>query len=147
MNPNLAAPAEVLLVEDDRAAARLVKDALKDSSVALRLSVVRDGEQALALLRRAGVYAEAPRPNLVLLDLNLPRKDGFAVLGEVRADPLLKYLPVVVLTTSHSATDILRSYDLGANCYIVKPRELLQVRSILRMTVEFWLIAVVVPSL
>lgn len=145
MNASYTA-SEILLVEDDRASARLVQEALKGATVAVQLRVAQDGEQALAMLRRQGSYAEVPRPDLVLLDLNLPMKDGFAVLGELKSDPALKRIPVAVLTTSSAPADIRRSYDLGANCYIVKPRDLLQVMSVIRLTVDFWLTAVTLPS-
>lgn len=139
-------PAEILLVEDDALSARLVQEVLKDNAVALHLSVAQDGEQALALLHRTGGSAEAPQPDLILLDLNLPKKDGFAVLAELKEDPTLKRIPVVVLTTSQAPADIQRSYDLHANCYIVKPRDLPNLIAIIRLITDFWLTGVTLPA-
>jgi CheY-like chemotaxis protein len=139
-------PAEILLVEDDALSARLVQEVLKDSAVALHLSVAQDGEEALTILHRTGGSAEAPRPDLILLDLNLPKKDGFAVLAELKEDPTLKRIPVVVLTTSQAPADVQRSYDLHANCYIVKPRDLAHLMTILRLTTDFWLAAVTLSA-
>jgi two-component system, chemotaxis family, response regulator Rcp1 len=137
--------AEILLVEDDRATAWLVQEALKGSAAALHVSLAQDGELALAMLRRQGAYAETPRPDLILLDLNLPKKDGFAVLGEVKEDPALKHIPIAVLTTSQAPADIQRGYDQGANCYIVKPRDLQQIMTVIRLTADFWLTVVTLP--
>jgi CheY-like chemotaxis protein len=139
-------PAEILLVEDDALSARLVQEVLKDNVVALHLSVARDGEQALTILHRTGGSAEAPRPDLILLDLNLPKKDGFAVLAELKEDPSLKRIPVVVLTTSEAPADIQRSYDLHANCYVVKARDLAQLITAIGSITDFWLTTVTLPS-
>ncbi len=138
-------PADILLVEDELASARLVQEALRVNPVSVRLSMARDGEQALAMLRRQGCYAAAERPALILLDLNMPKKDGFAVLAEVKVDPTLKRIPVIVLTTSSAPQDIQRSYDLDANCYIVKPRDLLGLITVIKQTTDFWLSAASLP--
>jgi two-component system, chemotaxis family, response regulator Rcp1 len=114
-------PIELLLVEDNEPDVRLTMEALREAKVKNRLSVVEDGVEALEFLRRQGPYADAPRPDLILLDLNLPRKDGRAVLKEIKADDSLRRIPVVVLTTSKSEEDVMRVYDLHANCYITKP--------------------------
>src|ERR1700720_505287 len=112
---------EVLLVEDSPGDVRLTREALKDAKVHLNLHVASDGVEAMAFLKREGAHGNAPRPDLILLDLNLPRKDGREVLTEIKESPTLKSIPVVVLTTSSSEADILRSYQLHANCYITKP--------------------------
>ena len=114
-------PIEVLLVEDSPGDIRLTQEALKDAKIHINLHVARDGEQAMSFLMREGEYANAPRPDLILLDLNLPKKDGREVLQEIKGNPTLKIIPVVILTTSASEADILRSYSLHANCYITKP--------------------------
>lgn len=136
---------EILLVEDNAADVRLTREALKDAKVVNRLSVVTDGEDAMAFLRRKGRHAQAPRPDLILLDLNLPRKDGREVLAEVKSDESLKRIPVVVLTTSRSEEDVLRSYDLHANCYITKPVGLDQFLTVVESIQDFWLSIVVLP--
>jgi len=118
---NRGEPIEILLVEDSPDDAALTVDALRSGRVHNRISVVDDGVEAMAFLRREGAYADAPRPDLVLLDLNLPRKDGSEVLAEIKADPDLSTIPVVVLTTSEAEEDILRSYKLHANAYVTKP--------------------------
>jgi len=138
-------PADILLVEDELASARLVQEALRASQVAVRLSMARDGDQALAMLRRQEGDATAARPALILLDLNMPKKDGFAVLTELRVDPTLKRIPVIVLTTSSAPQDIQRSYDLDANCYIVKPRDLLGLITVIKQTTDLWLNAATLP--
>jgi len=114
-------PLQVLLVDDDAGDVLLTREALADHHVGTVLHVVNDGEQALAFLRKQGDYADAPEPDLVLLDLNLPRRDGREVLAEVKADERLRRIPVVVLTTSEAEEDVLRSYDLHANAYVTKP--------------------------
>ena len=138
-------PIEILLVEDNPGDVRLTREALKDGNVTNNLSVVRDGEQAMAFLRRESDYAEAPRPDLILLDLNLPRKDGREVLSEIKADQDLRRIPVVILTTSNHEHDILEAYDLNANCYITKPVDLDQFIGVVRSISSFWLTIVKLP--
>jgi len=139
-------PVEILLVEDNPGDVQLTREALAETKLLINLQVARDGEQALAFLRRQGCYAVAPRPDLVLLDLNLPRKDGREVLAEMKADDTLKRIPVVVLTTSSAEADILKSYDLHANCYVTKPINLDQFLHIVQAIENFWLSVVVLPS-
>jgi len=139
-------PIEILLVEDSPADVRLTVEALRDAKVRNHLHVAPDGIEALKFLRREGTHVNAPRPDLILLDLNLPRKDGREVLEEVKADPMLRRIPVVVLTTSEAEQDILRSYDLHANCYIRKPVDLDQFITIVRSIEEFWLTIVKLPT-
>jgi CheY-like chemotaxis protein len=139
-------PVEVLLVEDNPGDVRLMRESLRDGKVHVRLTVAADGEEALALLRREGPYAGAARPDLILLDLNLPRKDGREVLAEIKADPRLHRIPVVVLTSSQAETDIAISYDLNANCYVTKPVGLQQFMAVVRSIEEFWLSVVKLPS-
>ena len=141
----LPIPIEILLVEDNPGDVRLTREALKDGRVLNRLSVVTDGEQAMEFLRRTGRHAEAPRPDLILLDLNLPRKDGREVLAEVKADDDLRRIPVVILTTSRSEEDVLRSYDLHANCFITKPVGLDQFLTVVESIQDFWLSVVRLP--
>lgn len=136
---------EILLVEDNPGDARLAQEALKEGRMTSRLKVVVDGVEAMAYLRREGQYAGSPRPNLVLLDLNLPRKDGRQVLAELKADEDLRRIPVVVLTTSQAEQDILRSYDLHANCYITKPVDLDRFISVVRSIEEYWCSVVTLP--
>jgi two-component system, chemotaxis family, response regulator Rcp1 len=138
-------PIEILLVEDNPADVRLTREALKEEKLTNNLSVVTDGVEAIAFLRREKPYAGAPRPDLVLLDLNLPRKDGREVLEEIKADPELKVIPVVVLTSSKAEEDIVRSYRLHANCYISKPVDLGQFLEVVRSIQEFWLTIVKLP--
>ena len=129
---------EILLVEDNPDDVDLTIEAFKESSSKSRLHVVEDGVEALAFLRRQGTYAAAPRPDLILLDLNLPKKSGHEVLREVKADPDLRQIPVVVLTTSAADNDVDRSYQLAANCYITKPVDLDAFVSVVRMVDRFW---------
>jgi CheY-like chemotaxis protein len=143
---SLGRPIEILLVEDNPGDVRLTIEALKEGKVSNRLSVARDGVEALAFLRREGPHANAPRPDLILLDLNLPRRDGREVLAEVKADARLRRIPVVVLTTSKAEEDILRTYDLHANCYITKPVDLDQFISVVRSIDDFWLSVVRLPG-
>ncbi len=138
-------PIEILLVEDNPADVRLTREALKEEKFLNNLSVVEDGVEAMAFLRRQGKYADAPRPDLILLDLNLPRKDGREVLEEVKADPDLKIIPVVVLTISKADEDVVRSYRLHANCYITKPVDLGQFLKVAKSIQEFWLTIVKLP--
>lgn len=139
-------PVEILLVEDNPADVRLTIEALREGKVRNNLSVARDGVEALQHLRREGAYATAARPDLVLLDLNLPRRDGREVLAEIKADADLKQIPVVVLTTSSAEADILRSYSLHANCYITKPVDLDQFVQVVKSIDDFWLTIVKLPA-
>ncbi len=138
-------PIHILLVEDNPGDARLTREALKDGKILHTLEVVPDGIEAMAFLQQRGQYARAPRPDLILLDLNLPRKDGREVLAEIKADEVLKRIPVVVLTTSAAEVDILSSYDLHANCYIVKPVDLDQFLKVVQGVEDFWLTIVRLP--
>lgn len=143
--PELVKPIEILLVEDNPGDVRLTIEALKEAKVINHLTVVKDGIEALAFLRRQGAYAAAPRPHLIVLDLNLPRKDGREVLADIKADDNLKRIPVVVLTTSQDEQDVLKSYNLHANCYITKPVDLDQFVRVVRSIEDFWLGIVVLP--
>jgi chemotaxis family two-component system response regulator Rcp1 len=136
---------QVLLVEDNPGDVRLTQEALKDAKVHLDLNVVPDGVVAMEYLYRQGKYADSPRPDLVLLDLNLPRKDGREVLAEIKSDPTLQTIPVVVLTTSASEADILRTYMLHANCYIAKPVDMEGFLTVVRSIDDFWLSVVKLP--
>ena len=137
---------EILLVEDNPADVRLTQEALREGKVRNRLSVARDGVEALAFLRREGEHASSPKPDLILLDLNLPKKDGREVLAEIKEDPVLRRIPVVVLTTSSAEVDILKSYELHANCYITKPVDLEQFVNVVKSIDDFWLTVVRLPS-
>ncbi|CAN5907315.1 response regulator [soil metagenome] len=137
---------EILLVEDNPGDVRLTEEALREGKVKNRLHVARDGVEAIEFLRRQGKFADATRPDLVLLDLNLPRKDGREVLAEIKNDPELKTLPVVVLTTSSAEADILRTYSLHANCYIQKPVDLDQFVQVVKSIDDFWLTVVRLPK-
>ena len=139
-------PIEILLVEDNPGDVRLTQEALREGKVKNNLHVARDGVEALAFLRREGIHKDATRPDLVLLDLNLPRKDGREVLEEIKADPALKMIPVVVLTTSSAENDILNTYSLHANCYITKPVDLEQFVKVVKSIDDFWLTVVRLPS-
>ena len=139
-------PVEILLVEDNPGDVRLTQEALKESKVTNNLSVAEDGVEALAFLKREGQYADAPRPDLLLLDLNLPKKDGRELLEEIKADENLKRIPVVVLTTSKAEEDILRMYDQHANCYITKPIDFDQFIDVVKSIEDFWLTIVKLPS-
>ena len=137
---------EVLLVEDNPADADLTREALEASKLVLNLSVVVDGEQCVDFLRHSGRFSGAPRPDLILLDLNLPRISGREVLAEIKGDPDLRTIPVVVLTSSAAETDVVQSYDLGANCYITKPVDLNSFMSIVASVNEFWFTVVKLPA-
>lgn len=137
---------EILMVEDNPADARLTKEAFKDAKVLNNMHVVADGEEAMLFLKRAGKYNESPRPDLILLDLNLPKKDGREVLAEIKKDPELKRIPVVILTTSEDEKDIFRAYDLHANAYVKKPVDLDQFMKIVEAVEDFWLSVVRLPS-
>ncbi|HWP28142.1 MAG TPA: response regulator [Chloroflexota bacterium] len=138
---------EILLVEDNPGDVRLTIEALREGKVRNNLSVATDGVEALEFLRRRGAFANAPRPDLILLDLNLPKKDGREVLAEIKADPDLKTIPVVILTTSKADEDVVRSYHLHANCYVTKPVDLDQFISVVRAIEDFWLTIVALPKL
>ncbi len=136
---------DILLVEDNPGDVRLAREALKGSKIRNNLYVVDDGVKALEFLRRQGKYADARRPDLVILDLNLPRKSGREVLAEIKADDSLKRIPVVVLTVSRDEEDILRAYNLHANCYITKPIDFEQFMKITKTIEDFWLTIVKLP--
>jgi two-component system, chemotaxis family, response regulator Rcp1 len=140
-----AAAIEVLLVEDSPGDVRLTREAFKDAKVHINLHVAMDGAQAMTFLERTGEYADAPRPDLILLDLNLPKKDGREVLAEIKESPALMSIPVVILTTSASEADILRSYRLHANCYITKPVGLGGFLEVVNSIDNFWLSVVTLP--
>lgn len=146
MTPSDVAPIQILLVEDSPGDVALTTEALRDARIANDLHVVTDGEAAMAFLRREGEYADVPRPDLVLLDLNLPRKDGREVLSEVKWDHELRRIPIVVLTTSTAEVDILESYDLHANCYISKPVDFGNFLDVVRSIEGFWLSIVRLPK-
>jgi chemotaxis family two-component system response regulator Rcp1 len=135
----------VLLVEDSPGDVRLTREAFKDTKVHINLQVASDGAEAMAFLKREGAHADAPRPDLILLDLNLPKKDGREVLEEIKESPDLKSIPVVILTTSSFEADILRSYQLHANCYITKPVDLDGFLKVVRSIDDFWLSVVRLP--
>ena len=137
---------EILLVEDNAADVRLTREVLNSGRLWTNLSVARDGVEAMAYLHREGRFAEAAKPDLILLDLNLPRKDGREVLGEIKADTDLKRIPVVVLSSSDAQEDILKAYGLHANCYIIKPVGLWQFRKAMQSIEDFWLATVRLPS-
>ncbi len=139
-------PIELLLVEDSEPDVRLTREALKEAKMWNNLWVVEDGVEAIEFLRRSGRYADSPRPDLILLDLNLPRKDGRQVLLEIKADPSLRRIPVVVLTTSRDEADVLRAYDLHANCYITKPVDFNRFMEVVRSIEDFWLTVVRLPG-
>lgn len=143
---SLVRPIEILLVEDSPSDADLTIETLNDGKILNNLHVVEDGVEALEFLLRQGQYADAPRPDLVLLDLNLPRKDGREVLLDIKSNPELAAIPVVVLTTSAAEEDIVKSYQLHANCYVTKPVGLEEFISIIKLIESFWLAAVKLPS-
>ncbi|MFI5341856.1 MAG: response regulator [Candidatus Methylomirabilales bacterium] len=136
---------EILLVEDNEGDARLTREAFKDGKILNALHHVWDGVEALAFLRREGAYRSVPSPDVILLDLNLPRRDGREVLAEIKGDPDLKHIPVVVLTTSNDEQDILRSYNLHANCFITKPVRLEDFLQVVQSIEDFWLTIVRLP--
>ncbi|HEY1374138.1 MAG TPA: response regulator [Candidatus Binatia bacterium] len=138
--------ANILLVEDNPGDVRLTMEALKEGKILNEIRVAEDGVEAIAYLRRAGKYAGAPRPDLILLDLNLPRKNGRDVLEEIKGDADLKKIPVVVLTTSAAERDILGAYNLHANCYITKPVDLEQFMRVVQSIEDFWLTIVKLPQ-
>jgi CheY-like chemotaxis protein len=134
----MSRPIEILLIEDNPGDADIAREGLKDSNVTNKLHVVADGEEAIAFLRQTGKYEKMPRPDLILLDLNLPRKDGREVLAEVKFDQDLKHIPVVVLTSSEQEEDILKSYELHANCYITKPLKFTEFVKVIKSIESFW---------
>ncbi|MFQ5795070.1 MAG: response regulator [Candidatus Bipolaricaulia bacterium] len=136
---------EILLVEDNPGDVRLTIEGFNDSKMRNNLNVVKDGVEAMAFLRREGKYADAPRPDLILLDLNLPKKDGREVLAEIKVDGKLKRIPVVVLTTSQAEEDVIKAYGLNANCYITKPVDFEQFIMVVRSIEDFWLTIVKLP--
>ena len=138
-------PIQILMVEDNPDDIELTVEALKDARVANHLTVVQDGEEALSYLRGRGKHAQTVRPDLILLDLNMPRKNGRDVLREIKNDPKLKRIPVVILTTSQAEDDILHTYDLHANCYITKPVDFNQFVKVVRSIEDFWLTVVKLP--
>ncbi len=139
-------PVEILLVEDNAGDVRLAREGLRECKLLNNLSVASDGVKALAFLRRQGEHAQAPRPDLIMLDLNLPRKDGREVLREIKEDEELKRIPVVVLTTSKAEEDILKSYSLHANCYVTKPLAIEQFITVVQAIETFWFTIVKLPS-
>ena len=139
------APIEVLMVEDSLGDVRLTREVLRDANRAVHLHVASDGVDALAFLRREGIHARAPRPDLILLDLNLPKMDGREVLAIIKADDDLKTIPTIILTTSEAEADIVRSYQLQANAYITKPAQFPAFESLMSSTGDFWLTKVKLP--
>ena len=139
-------PVEVLLVEDNTGDVRLTLEAMKEGKVINNLSIASDGVEAMAFLRKEGRYKDAARPDIILLDLNLPKKDGREVLAEIKADPSLRLIPVVVLTTSQAEEDILRTYNLHANCYVTKPVDLEQFINVVKSINDFWFSVVKLPT-
>jgi CheY-like chemotaxis protein len=146
MRPDALKPVEILLVEDSPTDVLLAKEALAYSKIVNNLHTASDGVEAIAFLRREGKYKDAPRPGLILLDLNLPKKDGREVLSDIKTDEKLKRIPVVVLTTSKSEADILKAYGLHANCYIVKPVDFEKFAEVVRNIENFWFSVVTLPE-
>lgn len=138
-------PIRILLVEDNPGDVRLTREAFKEGKVLNKLRVAKDGVEAMAFLRREGEYADAPRPDLILLDLNLPKKDGREVLADIKAHDDLRRIPVVILTTSKDEEDVLKTYDLHANCFITKPVDLQQFIDVVKSIEQFWLTVVKLP--
>ncbi len=139
-------PIQVLLVEDSPGDVRLTQEAFRDANMSIRLHVAADGLEAMAFLRREGSHIKAPRPDLILLDLNLPKMDGREVLANIKADESLKTIPTIVLTTSEAEADIFKSYQLQANCYLSKPVQLDAFQSIVKSINDFWLTRVKLPQ-
>ncbi len=139
-------PIDILLIEDNPGDIRLTREALKDAKVTNVLTVVSDGIEALALLHRNGKHVTSARPDLIILDLNLPKKDGWELLAEIKSDDELRIIPVIVLTTSTADADIIKSYDLHANCYITKPVDLDQFVKVVKSVEDFWLTIVRLPN-
>ena len=145
-NQNMAKPIDILLVEDNPGDVRLTQEALKEAKVRNDLHVVNDGVEAMAFLRKQGVYKEVPSPDMILLDLNLPKKNGHEVLTEIKSDDDLKRIPVVMLTISKAEEDIIKSYNLYANCFITKPVDLDQFLTVVKSIEDFWLTVVKLPN-
>lgn len=137
---------EILLVEDNPGDVRLTREALREGKVLNNLNVATDGQEAIEFLRKEGEYGDVPRPDLILLDLNLPKKDGRELLAEIKADESLKRIPIVVLTTSQAEKDVIQSYNLGVNCYVTKPVDLDQFIYVVKSIEDFWLTVVTLPS-
>ena len=147
MNSQVAErPMEILLVDDNPGDVRLTAEALRDGEVENRLHTAKDGMEAMAFLRRKGRYIDAPRPDLILLDLNMPRMNGRQVLAEIKEDSALKHIPVVILTGSREMDDIVKTYDLHANCYVTKPIDFEQFIMMMKSITDFWLSIVKLPS-
>ncbi len=144
--PQSVTPAKILLAEDNPGDVRLTKEALNDGKIANELYVVGDGIQALNFLRRKGEYSDAPTPDLILMDLNMPRMDGREALAEIKSDDALKMIPIVILTSSAADQDILSAYNLHANCYITKPVDLEQFMDVVQKIEDFWFALVRVPN-
>jgi chemotaxis family two-component system response regulator Rcp1 len=139
-------PPHILLVEDNLGDIRLLQEAFKEAGLTCRLNITRDGEQAMAFLHRRGIYSESPRPSLILLDLNLPRKDGREVLAEIKDEKQLRTIPVVILSTSTNPDDVRRAYELHANCYFAKPGDVDSLMKLGTMLETFWLKSVLLPN-
>ena len=147
MNSQIAErPVEILLVDDNPGDVRLTAEALKDGEVENRLHTAKDGMEAIAFLRRKGRYTDAPRPDLILLDLNMPRMNGRQVLAEIKEDSALRHIPVVILTGSREMDDIVKTYDLHANCYVTKPIDFEEFIVMVKSITDFWLTIVELPS-
>ncbi len=140
-------PVNILLIEDNPGDIRLAQEAFKEGKIDVNLDVVMDGMEAIHFLNKSGPYQESSRPDLILLDLNLPKKDGREVLGEIKVDPSLRSIPVVILTTSNAEQDIAQSYDLHVNCYINKPVDFDHFFDIIKKIEEFWLKTAILPSM
>ncbi len=138
-------PVQILIVEDNPADARLVREVMRDSKILNEIHWVPDGVEALDFLYQRGKHAKAPRPNLIFLDLNMPRKDGRAVLTEVKADEVLRRIPVVVMTSSQAEEDVARAYDAHANCYVRKPIDFQQFHQVVKTLENFWFSTVELP--
>ena len=136
---------EILLIEDNPGDVRLTIEALKESKIINNLNVVYDGIEALSYLQKEGIYKDKPRPDLIILDLNLPKKDGREVLGEIKSEDSLKQIPIVILTTSEAEEDIIKSYELHANCYITKPVNMEQFIKVVKSVGDFWFSIVMLP--
>lgn len=139
-------PVEILLVEDNEADVRLTKEGIREAKIHNNLNIVRDGEEAMQYLKNEPKYKHVPRPDLILLDLNLPKKDGREVLQEIKKDEKLRHIPVIVFTTSQAEQDIVKSYNLHANCYVVKPLNLDQFTKVVRSIEDFWFSIVSLPN-